>query len=150
MNIYTNLSINQMSLIIKKLDRKTLIKNIIKIINISKISNWSFKNFILNLPGKWNKSLTVFDKNKKQLIAYSILSENKENVHIHLLMVSQKYQGKGIGSRILKKISDQTNKNITVKTYTNLIKTIKFYKKNGFLIKYFNKKIVFLERKRKY
>lgn len=139
-----------MSLIIKKLDRKTLIKNIIKIINISKISNWSFKNFILNLPGKWNKSLTVFDKNKKQLIAYSILSENKENVHIHLLMVSQKYQGKGIGSRILKKISDQTNKNITVKTYTNLIKTIKFYKKNGFLIKYFNKKIVFLERKRKY
>ena len=150
MNIYTNLSINQMSLIIKKLDRKTLIKNIIKIINISKISNWSFKNFILNLPGKWNKSLTVFDKNKKQLIAYSILSENKENVHIHLLMVSQKYQGKGIGSRILKKISDQTNKNITVKTYTNLIKTIKYYKKNGFLIKYFNKKIVFLERKRKY
>jgi len=137
-----------MSLIIKKLDKKTLIKNIIKIINISKISNWSFKNFILNLPGKWNKSLAVFDENKKQFIAYSILSENKKNVHIHLLMVSQKYQGIGVGSRILKEISDQTDKNITVKTYTNLINTIKFYKKNGFLIKYLNKQVVFLEKKK--
>ena len=84
-----------MSIVIKNLDKKTLIRNIIKIINISKISNWTFKNFILNLPGKWDKSLAVFDENKKQFIAYSILSENSKNVHIHLLMVSQKYQGRG-------------------------------------------------------
>ena len=137
-----------MSIVIKNLDKKTLIRNIIKIINISKISNWTFKNFILNLPGKWDKSLAVFDENKKQFIAYSILSENSKNVHIHLLMVSQKYQGRGVGSKILRKISDHTNKNITVKTYTNLINTIKFYKKNGFLIKYLNKQVVFLERKK--
>lgn len=136
-----------MSLIIKNLDKKTLIKNIIKIINISKISNWTFKNFILNLPGKWNKSIAVFDKTKKQLIAFSILSENKKNVHIHLLMVGKKYQGTGVGSKILKKISDQTNKNITVKTYTSLINTIKFYKKHGFSVKYLKKQIVFFEKK---
>lgn len=139
-----------MSLVIKKLDKKTLIKNIIKIINISKISNWSFKNFTLNLPGKWNKSLAVFDENKKQFIAYSILSENKKNIHIHLLMVSPKYQSRGVGSKILKKISDQNEKSITVKTFTNLINTIKFYKKNGFQIKYSNKQVVFLEKKKKY
>jgi len=38
-----------MSLVIKKLDKKSLIRNIVKIINISKINYWTFKNFAKDL-----------------------------------------------------------------------------------------------------
>ena len=134
-----------MSLIIKILDKKTIIKNIVKILNISKISNWSFENFTMDLPGKWKRSIAVFDKIKKEIVAFCIISEKKNSLHIHLLMVSNKYQGMGVGTNILK-IIDKYDKKITVKTYTPLRKTIRFYLKNDFKIKVIKKKTILMQK----
>lgn len=136
-----------MPLAIKTLDKKTIIKNIVKIVNISRISKWTYKNFILDLPGKWKKSIGVFDESKKEIVAYCIVSEKKDSLHIHLLMVSNKYQGLGLGSQMIKNISDDRNKKITVKTFTHLRRSIKFYKKNKFFIKNINTKTVFMEKR---
>ena len=136
-----------MTLVVKKLDKKKFIKNIIKIMNMSKIRYWNYNNYIKNLPSKWEKSLGVFDKIKNQIIAYCIVSQKKDTLHIHLLMVSEKYQGIGVGSKILKNIMAGTSKKITVKTYTNFRKTINFYLKNKFKIHKVNKKTILMIKK---
>ena len=136
-----------MSLVIKKLDKKSLIRNIVKIINISKINYWTFNNFAKDLPGKWEKSIGVFNKLNNQIIAYCIISQKRETLHIHLLMVSEKYQGKGIGSKILKSINVSKSRKINVKTYTHLRRTINFYLKNNFKIEDANNKTILLSKK---
>ena len=135
-----------MSLIIKILDKKTLIKNIVKIINMSKISNWTYSNFASNLPGKWKRSVAVFDDIKKQIVAFCIVSEKQNSLHIHLLMVSSAYQGMGIGRKIVRHIYQNNDKKITVKTYLHLRKTINFYIKNKFEIKEIRQKTVLMEK----
>ena len=57
-----------MKFIIRKLNRKNLINNFLKIIKITKIGNWGFKHFYANLPSKWEKSILAIDPNKKDLI----------------------------------------------------------------------------------
>ncbi len=135
-----------MPLVIRTLDKKTLIKNIVKIVNISKISNWSYKNFVSDLPGKWKRSIGIFNKSENEIVAYCIVSEKKDCLHIHLLMVANKYQGLGLGSKMIKKIRNKKYKKITVKTFTYLRKSLEFYKKNDFWIKYINKKTIFMEK----
>lgn len=136
-----------MTLVIKKLDKKKFIKNIINIMNISKVRYWNYNNYIKDLPNKWEKSLGVFDKAKKQIIAYCIVSQKKDALHIHLLMVSEKYQGIGVGSKILNNLMAGTSKKITVKTYTNFRKTINFYLKNKFIIHKVNKNTTLMVKK---
>lgn len=135
-----------MNIILKKLDKKKLVKNFIKIKNMSRISNWSFKNYNKNLPGKWEESIIVYNKINDEIVAFCISSKNYNSLHIHLLIVSFKYQNLGIGTKILQKLINRNNKNITVKTYSNLKKTIRFYLKNDFKIIKSNINTTFLKR----
>ena len=123
-----------MKFIIRKLNRKNLINNFLKIIKITKIGNWGFKHFYANLPSKWEKSILAIDPNKKDLIGYAIVSKKKQSTHIHLRMINEKYKRHKIGTEILNIIYSETDKNLTVKTYTYLRNTIMFYKRNSFKV----------------
>jgi hypothetical protein len=136
-----------MNIIIKKLDKKTLTRNIIQINKITKIGNWKFKDFIINLPCKWEKSLLAYDTLKNNVAAYAIVSKKKKVLHIHLLMVSDKFKRAGVGTKLINKISNNTKSAITVKTFTHLRNTINFYLKNNFKILKFNKKTTLMIKK---
>ncbi len=135
-----------MTIIIKKLDKKTLTKNIIKINKITKIGNWKFKDFNINLPSKWEKSLLAINKDN-DILGYAIVSKKRKSLHIHLLMVSDRFKRSGIGTKLIDEISSSTKSNLTVKTFTHLRSTIKFYLKNKFKIVSSNHKITILEKK---
>jgi ribosomal protein S18 acetylase RimI-like enzyme len=54
------------------------------------------------------------------------------NNFIHHLYIDQKYQDKGIGTKLLKAAIDKTNFPITLKCLENNTKAIDFYKRKGF------------------
>lgn len=54
---------------------------------------------------------------------------------IHHLYVDQQYQGKGIGTELLKAAIDKTNFPLTLKCLENNTKAIDFYIKKGFIEK---------------
>ena len=49
-------------------------------------------------------------------------------------MINEKYKRHKIGTEILNIIYSETDKNLTVKTYTYLRNTIMFYKRNSFKV----------------
>ncbi|WP_435357712.1 GNAT family N-acetyltransferase [Emticicia sp. SJ17W-69] len=83
-----------------------------------------------------NGELFVTDIEGKIIAAFILKVENKETIEIKNIAVSKEFQGKGIGSILLKYIAENVKnrgfKNLLVGTCDQCFNEIEFYKKSGF------------------
>ena len=96
--------------------------------------DWSRANFIQPLPGKFNLSFAVMDKNK--IIGYSIISQrDKVAAHLHRLMVLGAYRREGTGAimweEIFRRLRQENITSLTLKVAKVNLRAIKFYKKKN-------------------
>lgn len=83
-----------------------------------------------------NGELFVTEIDGKIMAAFILKVESKETIEIKNIAVTEELQGKGIGSILLKYITENVKnrgfKNLLVGTCDQCFKEIEFYKKSGF------------------
>ena len=120
------------------LNEETALANINHLIEINKVldlESWTVDNFLMDLYGKWEYSLSALENN--QIVGFLICSVKKSNIlHIHKIAVLPKYQRKKIGSTLLKhlfiKAYESNIEEITVKVKKSNINAQRFYEQLGF------------------
>lgn len=97
---------------------------------------WGESHFLVELPDKWKYSLAVEDDN--DLIGYIIASKKESSVHIHKFMISNNFQRRGIGTKLLQHFESLINNdsNFRISLFTSRFngKAADFYKKNNFQV----------------
>ena len=128
-----------MDIIIKSLSKVILEKYIgefIQILENEPYEYWSKKNFLRDLPNKFDLSLCAFNKNK--LLGYIIASLKGQDAYIHKFMVDSNYSKRNIGTRLQKSFDDTVINMMLVNVRLNVnsdnIRAISFYNKNGYSI----------------
>lgn len=73
----------------------------------------------------------------KNLIGYLIAEDERDNIHIVSIGISDIYRGKGVGTYLIKRLrrNNGQNKTVSLNVHIENEKAINFYKKNGFEIK---------------
>lgn len=83
-----------------------------------------------------NGELFVTEIEGEIMAAFILKVESKETIEIKNIAVAEEFQGKGIGSILLKYITENVKnrgfKNLLVGTCDQCFKEIEFYKKSGF------------------
>lgn len=74
---------------------------LVSMVEGSSIVDWKQKNFMYDLPLKWQCSFAIYDNDT---VAGFCVSSKKadDNYYIHLLFVDDLQRGKGIGSKMIK------------------------------------------------
>ena len=91
---------------------------------------WTDKHFLLDLPGKWDWSITMEHEDK--LIGFVIASSARAGrVHIHKFMVAKEYRSRGIGNVLL---MYYMGFRVTLKVHKSNDRAIRFYLRNAFVI----------------
>lgn len=123
---------------IEKLKKSDAEKRIDEFLRIDKnlsetLKKWDLNNFFSDLPEKWQLSFCV--NSNEKIVGYMICSKKELSTHIHRLAVSKEFQGRDIGSSLIKALEDHigSNKKITLKVKKFNSAAIKFYEKNGFI-----------------
>jgi len=125
-------------MIIKTLTKSYLQQHLNEILNIDhirmgKVENWTSRNFILDLPLKFQLSLTSISD--KQVIGYIIASKKEKTCHIHRIAVSAQYSDQGIGSKMISVLGNKAKSKNLKKLSVEALKKDnlkRFYLKNGF------------------
>lgn len=120
------------------LTKQIVLQNIKELIeidrNIVSDEKWDEQNFLIDLPGKWEKSFIVVEDNN--IIGFIICSVKKSSIlHVHRLSVKKEHQRKGIGTNLLNQISKNINntiKCVTLNIRKDNVSLQKFYSKSGF------------------
>lgn len=127
-----------MDIVIEKITRNYLKENINSFVNILKNEKheyWRDKQFLLELPMKFEFSIMALLKS--QLIGYIIASQKENIAYIHKFMVAREYRGHGVGSLLQKEFEKNIlQKNITIinlSVYSENEKGIYFYLKNNYI-----------------
>jgi len=92
---------------------------------------WTINNFVKPVKGKSRLSRIVFDKGK--LVAYMIVTEYNNYMYLNRLVVTKKYQGKGVGA-VLMNILEHNKKysKVVLNVHNDNVRAIKFYKRLGY------------------
>jgi ribosomal protein S18 acetylase RimI-like enzyme len=90
------------------------------------VSPWGEKEFLSDLPGKWELSFALLPD------AYCILSRKFGPPHIHQLMVSPQKRGNGIGAKMLNEAVRRGAQ--TLKVAADNSGAIRFYQREGWKI----------------
>jgi len=62
--------------------------------------NWTAENFLVDLPGKWELSVTAWSDGRP--VAYAVVSRKADDTaHLHHFMVTNAFRGQGLGQRLL-------------------------------------------------
>lgn len=98
---------------------------------------WSEENFLFDLPEKWELSRQIL---AHDLIAGFLIASHKNNaIHIHRLVVSNKFQNMGIGKQLVDEILAAARgrkiKLITLKVLSTNTDAIRFYERLRFVNK---------------
>lgn len=124
-------------ILLKPLDKDLVGAHAVKLIDMCQrnMENeyWDENNFLSDLPGKWKYSLLVTDMNN-EIMAFAIVSEKEQSIHIHKFVVDAPYQGSGVGGRMVKAIIRESHKPITLKVRKDNLNAIEFYQKHQFTI----------------
>jgi len=97
---------------------------------------WGEKEFLYDLPEKWNSSITLIIQNS--IVGFIISSRKTDCFHIHKFYIHRLHRKSGYGDLLLgefqKRIKQKYNCNtICLKVYKENDKAIKFYKKHSFI-----------------
>lgn len=120
-------------------DKEFLLSNLehfIEILSGEPHEYWGHKEFVSELPDKWNLSLGAISDGAS-LLGYIIASAKSDAAHIHKLMVRTEYRSLGIGSILMNEFFRRignTYKRVTLKVYEDNDKAIKFYTRHGFTV----------------
>lgn len=121
------------------LSKKMALENIDRLIEIDKVvldKPWTEDNFLMELKGKWGHSLVALEGTN--IAGFVICSIKGENLHIHRIAVSPKYQGRGVGTALVEYLFDDRNEYnirhhyITVRTKKYNMGAQRFYKMQNF------------------
>jgi len=113
--------------------------------DIKTISSKTLENLFLSLKwlsGKYperlskaiNNSASVFTawEGEKLVGLINVLDDGELTAYIHYLLVDPKYQGKGIGSKLLSLVKEKYKSYLYIVLISETEKSIKFYERNGF------------------
>jgi len=115
---------------IKGITREHMLANVDAYIRVSAdVSNWTEENFLRELPGKWNLSLSIWCQVP---IAYCIMSLQEKAIHIHQFMVDKDYRQLGIGSKLMVAAKGVAAGRLTLKVSPENSRAIQFYMIHGF------------------
>jgi GNAT superfamily N-acetyltransferase len=96
---------------------------------------WQQEHFLMELPGKWERSLVAID-DSGVIQGFLVASlKGLRRVHINKLAVSPECRGKGIGERLIQAmLSDLPTFfcSVTLKVYNDNEGAIRFYERLGF------------------
>lgn len=120
------------------LNKETALANINHLMEINKVLDldpWTVDNFLMDLYGKWEYSLSALENN--QIVGFLICSVKKNNIlRIHKIAVLPKYQRKKIGSTLLKNLFINAHEfgieRIALKVKKSNVNVQRFYEQLGF------------------
>lgn len=96
--------------------------------------NWTINNLLIDLPGKW--SLSIVAVSETEPIGYAIASQKENSLHLHHIIVGQKWRNFGIGKQMICLLAKQASElgldQITLKIYKHNKSAFNFYTRNGF------------------
>lgn len=113
---------------VQSIDLEALLKLENSIFTSDKISKKQFAYHI-----KKQKYFFI-TKLENLLVGYILCFEYKNIIRVYSLAVDPKYQGQGIGKKLLLHILDNSTKNISLEVNINNTNAISLYKKSGFEI----------------
>ena len=78
------------------------------------------------------KVLKLVEDDKSKIIGRAVISEHKNYIRLHLILVDKKYRGRGLGTKLLEKVlSLYHNRDITLSTFLG---NEEWFQKYGFKI----------------
>jgi len=122
-----------------KLNQRLIRENIERLIEIDSIiideeGTWTLDNFLMELNHKWDYSFAMLVDD--QIVGFIICSVKGNSLYIHRLAVLPEYQGKKIGSTLLKYICEiclkQNMNSVTLQVKKFNIEAQRFYERHGF------------------
>lgn len=118
----------------ERLTKELLISKLNEIIKISKEAipgeSWSEKNYLYELPRKWELSRIIIKNDK--ILGYTIVSEKEASIHLHKVVVEKALRGKGVGKQLLENLESLSRKPTTLKVGVDNIKAKRFYSSLGY------------------
>jgi len=127
------------TLSIEKMNKEKLIIHLEEIIRETRefqYQNWNEKNYLLELPHKWEYS--IFSKLKGELVGFSINSQKSNSLYIHYFFVFTAHRSKNVGESMIEECINIAKQNdipgITLKCHIENYNAINFYMKFGFCI----------------
>jgi ribosomal protein S18 acetylase RimI-like enzyme len=119
------------------LTKEFMIENVREFISMTE-SNiigeyWQESHFLAVLPGKWEYSFYVTDPEEK-IAGFIIASEKEQSIHIHKFVVHKPFQNRGLGSKMIDRILQQTNQPVTLKVQVANEDALRFYLRKGFIV----------------
>jgi ribosomal protein S18 acetylase RimI-like enzyme len=122
------------------LDIATMENNLPQLINMINdwpLVNWGKKNFMCELPGKWNYSFAI--TNGKRIDGFCIASEKITGfIYIHLLFVANIARGKGMGKLLINEALRRCNEyrlnGVVLRCPISNKDAVGFYQQLGFVI----------------
>ena len=113
-------------------DTKTIASKTLE--NLFLSLEWLSGKYPERLSKAINNSDSVFSAwdGEKLVGLVNVLDDGELTAYIHYLLVDQKYQGKGIGSKLLSMVKEKYKSYLYIVLISETEETIKFYKKNGF------------------
>ena len=122
-----------------KLNQRLIRENIERLIEIDSIiideeGTWTLDNFLMELNHKWDYSFAMLVDD--QIVGFIICSVKGNSLYIHRLAVLPEYQGKKIGSTLLKYICEiclkQNMNSVTLQVKKFNIEAQRFYERHEF------------------
>jgi len=113
--------------------------------DIKTIASKTLENLFLSLewlsgkyPERLSKAISNSDSvfsawdGEKLVGLINALDDGELTAYIHYLLVEPKYQGKGIGSKLLSMVKEKYKSYLYIVLISETEETIKFYERNGF------------------
>ena len=122
---------------IKPLTKEIVLDNIGVLMEMSKQLQgdyWTLEHYLSEMNRKWELSSATYSDGK--LCGFIIVSEKPESLHVHRIVISEEFQGYGIGKMLINKtvkdVQECRKGAVTLKAEADNARTINFYKQLNF------------------
>lgn len=110
---------------------------------------WGEKEFLYDLPHKWDLSIVLIINNK--ITGFIIASLKSDYSHIHKFFIHRNFRGLGYGEILLSNFEERILQNfkinkISLKVYKENFKAIQFYKMHNFIEEDFQDNLLILQK----
>jgi len=95
---------------------------------------WTFANFSLPLPSKWE--LSFYAERSGLIRGFVVASKKIDGAHLHRIGIAPAARGHGLGSSMLQELIRRARnmglKQLTLKVHVANQRAVRFYEANGF------------------